>query len=162
MDWGPLIFAIAVVAVIVTANARQQIHSRRNKTLKSWVRNQPVSYSTRARIRTRGDAGIGWVDMKNPFGGAQMVVRTSGIELSLAPPVGLYMNTEWFLPAEGSTMFIDHIGWGGTPIAKRECIRLSGHDASRLVEAAISPRGPIGEAWQALLRAGVQPVERAG
>jgi hypothetical protein len=162
VSWGPLIFSIAVIAVIVTAGARQQIRSGRNKTLKSWVRNQPVSYSTRAQIRMRGDAGIGWVDLKNPFGGAQMVVRTSGIELSLAPPVGRYMSTGWFLPAEGSTMFVDHIGWGGTPIAKRECIRLSGHDANGLVEAAISPSGPIGEAWQALLLAGVQPVERAG
>jgi hypothetical protein len=158
VDWGPLIFSIAVVAVIVIAGARQQIRSRRNKTLKSWVRSQPVSYSTRALIRMRGDTGIGWVGLKNPFGGAQMVVRTSGIELSLVGGIG----GGWFLPAEGSTMFVDHIGWGGTTIAERECIRLSGHDASGLVEAAISPRRPIGEAWQALLRAGVQPVERAG
>ena len=158
MDWGPLIFTIAVAAVIVSAFARQQIRSVRNRTLKSWVRDQPVSYSTRALIRMRGDAGIGWVTMKNPFGGAQLVVRGSGIELSLAGGVG----GGWFLPAEGSTMFVDHLGWGGTAIAERECIRLSGHDASGLVEAAISPSRPIGEAWQALLLAGVQPVEPGG
>jgi len=158
VHWGPLIFTIAVIAVIVSAVARQKIRSVRNETLKAWVRNQPVSYSTRALIWMRGDAGIGWVTMKNPFGGAQMVVRTRGIELSLVGGIG----GAWFLPAEGSTMFVDHMGWGGTTMAERECIRLSGHDASGLVEAAISPRGPIGEAWQALLLAGVQPVERAG
>ena len=158
MHWGPLIFSIAVIAVIVIAVARQEIRSVRNKTLESWVRNQPVSYSTRALIRLRGDAGIGWVSMKNPFGGAQMVVHTRGIELSLVGGIGRGR----FLPAEGSTMFVDHMGWGGTTIAERECIRLSGHDASGLVEVAISPKGPIGEAWQALLLAGVQPVERAG
>jgi len=157
VDWGPLAFAIAVIAVILIAFARQEIRSVRNKTLESWVLNQPVSYSTRALIRTRGSAGIGWVSMKNPFGGAQMVVHTSGIELSLVGGIG----RRWFLPGQGSSMFVDHMGWGGTTFAERECIRLSGYDASGLVEAAISPRGPIDEAWQALLLAGVQPMEGA-
>jgi hypothetical protein len=45
--------------------------------------------------------------MKNPFGGAQMVIHTSGIELSLAGGIG----GGWFLLTEGSTEFVEYMGW---------------------------------------------------
>ena len=90
---GPVIFAVAMFAIIATALVRQQIRSVRNSTLESWVRNQPVSYSTRALIRTRGDGRIGWGEHGEPIWRAQMVIRISGIELS--PVVGI--AGEWFL-----------------------------------------------------------------
>jgi hypothetical protein len=55
-------------------------------------------------------------------------------------------------------MWLDRLGWGGTPIAQRECIRLDGNDANGTL-LAVSPKGrPIQQAWNALLQAGVTPV----
>jgi hypothetical protein len=93
---GAVIVAIAVFAIIATTLVRQ-IRPVGNNALESWVRHQPVSYSTRALIRTRG-AGGNWLgEHEEPIWRAQMVIHISGIELSLVVGIG----GEWFLPAEG-------------------------------------------------------------
>jgi hypothetical protein len=102
----------------------------------------------------RGDVGVGWVDLKSPWG-AQLLVRGAGIEVSLAPPIGRFMSAERFFNACETTMRLDRIGWSGTPIGKRDCIRLEGIDATGKVELAVSPVGAsIQDAWNALLSAG--------
>jgi hypothetical protein len=129
-----------------------------NRPLEDWVRSQPVTYATRAKVRIRAPLG-GWVDYKNGLGGVEFVVRTRGIEVSLVGGVARVhgsLGVERFLFAPESTMWLDSIGLYGTPVFRRKCIRLSGHDRNGRVELAISPIGDIDEAWQALLEAGVQ------
>jgi len=116
-----------------------------------------VTYLTKALVRLRGRGGV-WHAFLNPFSGAQLVVRTRGIEVSLAPPLGRFSSAARYLSAEDTTMWIETIGpHQHVPIGRKESIRLSGHDANGAVELAVSPSSPIEQAWRALLEAGVRP-----
>jgi hypothetical protein len=54
-----------------------------------------------------------------------------------------------------ATMWIDKIGWAGTPLGRRECIHVAGRDQRRRIDLALSPQDGLGDAWQALLTSGV-------
>ena len=161
MDWPAIVFVGFVLTSIVYQLVQRGRRERRNEPLKAWVRGQPVTYETRAKVRLRASLG-GWVAYKNSFGGVQLVVRTKGIEVSLRGVGGrLVPGVERFLSGGESTMAEDEIGWLGSPFLRRRCIRLSGRDRNSRVDLAISPKGGIDEAWQALLDAGVTPDEGA-
>jgi hypothetical protein len=158
VNWFGLIFLVVVLIGIAFGYTRLQLRERHNGPLKDWVRSQPVTFSSKAFVRKRADGGVGWVDFKSPSG-VRFLIRDHGIEVSLVPPADRIVSTAEFLRADGITMWIDRIGWAGSPIAKRDCIRLVGADLNGKVELAVSPRDvPIEDAWNALLHAGATPI----
>ena len=158
MNWFGLVFLIVVLVGIAFAYTRLQLRERHNRPLKDWVRSQPVTFSNRAFVRKRANGGVGWVDFKSPTG-VRFLIRDQGIEVSLAPPIDRIVSSAEFFRADSITMWIDRIGWAGSPIAKRDCIRLDGNDLNGKIELAVSPRDvPIEDAWNALLHAGATPV----
>jgi hypothetical protein len=158
VNWFGLIFLAVVLIGIAVAFARLQLRERHNSPLKEWVRSQPVTFSSRVLVRKRANGGVGWVDFKS-LTGVQFLIRGQGVEVSLVPPMDRIVSTAEFLRADGITMWIDRIGWAGSPVAKQDCIRLDGMDLNGKVELAISPRDlPIEDAWSALLDAGATPI----
>jgi len=153
-----LIILLLFVVVVVLGVANLQRRDARNKPIKQWVRSQPVTFSTRGLVRQRatGLNGCGWGTYKSPCG-AQLLVRTGGIEVSLAPPFDRLMSTGSFLAAQETEMWIDRVGWGGSAVGATECIRLSGRDRNGDVQLAIRPTCPVEVAWQALIEAGARP-----
>jgi hypothetical protein len=149
-----VLLAIVIVGTTVTLT-RIQIRKNRNKPVKAWVQGQPVTYGVRAFVRERRVGA--WVDWSNRLGGGpQLLVRTRGIEVSA--PQGMVLESRAvFLTAEKASMTVDRVGWAGTPLGKRDCIRLKGHDEGCGVDLAISPETGIDPAWQALVDAGVHP-----
>jgi hypothetical protein len=154
VDGPPLALMAFILVMVIAYVIYSQIRTVRNKPLKSWVRRQPVTFSTKAHVMilARGMGDAEWTYLSNPFGGAQLVVRTQGIEVGIA---GVMQNQypPTFLDAKGTTMWIERVG-----LANRECIRLSGEDRNGKVDVAVSPRSQIERTWEALIRAGVTPV----
>jgi hypothetical protein len=145
------LLVIVVVGTIVTLT-RIEIRKNRNKPVKVWVQGQPVTYAVRALVRERRLGA--WVDWSYRLGGGpQLLVRTRGIEISASQGMVLESRAV-FLTAEKASMTVDLVGWAGTPLGKRECIRLRGHEGCG-VDLAISPDMGIDQAWQALIDAGV-------
>lgn len=50
---------------------------------------------------------------------------------------------------------LDRPGWGGTPIARRACIRLLSGDGGSRIDVALTPEVGIEAVWLALQEAGV-------
>jgi hypothetical protein len=159
VNWVGLVFLVVDVLGILFVIGRLLLRGRDNSPMKTWVRNQPVTFSTKALIRQRASVsnGFGWGTYKSP-GGAQLLVRGQGIEVSLAPPFDRITSTGSFLSARETTMWIDRVGFGGSAIGATECIRLSGTDLNGQVDLAIRPTCTADIAWQALLNAGVTPT----
>ena len=62
------------------------------------------------------------------------------------------------IQSEGATMWLDKVGWAGTPFDRKDCIHVAGRDQrGRRIELALSPRDGLQEAWRALLDSGVTP-----
>lgn len=160
MSWPAVVFVSFCVTYFVYRLVQMGGEQKRNELLEEWVRSQPVTYATKAKVRLRAPLG-GWVDYKNGLGSVQFVVRTKGIEVSLVRGAARLVDfgrVARFLSAPESTMWLDNIGLFGTPAFRRKCIRLSGHDNNGRVDLAISPVGDLDEAWQALLEAGARPA----
>jgi len=162
VEWTPFVVGGLFTIGLIYNLARIWRRSARNSQLEQWVRNQPVTYETSAKVRIRARYG-GWVDLKNGLGSVRFVVRTEGIEISLkgglARVQGTPLGSECFLSAPNSTMWLDRIGVYGTPLFRRRCIRLSTHDNTGPVDLAVSPSADIEVVWQALLKAGARPDE---
>jgi hypothetical protein len=62
------------------------------------------------------------------------------------------------LRADTARMWRDEVGWAGTGLGRRECIRLVGRDETGEVELALSPLSGFGEVWAALGQAGIAVV----
>jgi hypothetical protein len=130
--------------------------------LQERVQSQPVMYTTKTFVRSRsqrlGNSWANrytWVSWNLRYGGGpRLVVRTRGIEVS-APQGMLLERRSFFFSAEAATMWRDRIGWAGTPLGRRDCIRLQFGDP---VELALTPELGVEEAWQALISAGVRPT----
>jgi hypothetical protein len=55
-------------------------------------------------------------------------------------------------------MWLDRIGWAGTPFDRKECIHVAGRDQrGHGIDLALSPQDGMDGAWQALLTCGVTP-----
>lgn len=52
----------------------------------------------------------------------------------------------------------DEVGWAGTGLGRRKCIRLIARDETAEVELALSPLTAFEEAWAALQQAGTTAV----
>jgi hypothetical protein len=156
---GSTWFAIIVFALFAISVGSLLRRRRQETPLKELIRDQAVVLTTAALIRMRasGVEGFGWVTMKGP-GGAQLVVHGGGIEATIGRADGLISGN--FMRASDATMWRDRVGWGGTFIGERDCIRLHGFDSRRIRDWAVSPQGTsIDEVWQALLAVGVTPTE---
>jgi hypothetical protein len=63
-------------------------------------------------------------------GGPRLVVRTRGIEVS-APQGMMLERRSFFFSAETATMWRDRVGWAGTALGRKECIRLQFGESRR-------------------------------
>jgi hypothetical protein len=82
-----------------------------------------------------------------------MTVRPGSVELSA--PHGMMLESRHIrLSSKTSTMRRDAIGWAGTPLDRRQCIRISGSDTRRRIDLAVTPETGLDAAWQALTEAG--------
>jgi hypothetical protein len=159
MDWSNIAPVVLFAAVLVVIFGTTRARRSRSRPWSEWVRNQPVSFTTRAVVRVRYEGSGTWSRLHG-LDGAQLVVRTQALEVSLVGARGWFLGgIAWFLVAEDTTMQLDHVGWAGTPIGNRECILLSGRDAHGDILIAVAPAAPMPETWQALLQAGVRPVD---
>jgi hypothetical protein len=120
------------------------------------LKDKPVLYSTKVFVRVRRPLRGRWVAWHDKLGGGpQLVVREESLEV-IAPQAMMLESRDILVPTSSATMWIDRVGWAGTPIGRRECIRLLGNLGRGKVELAISPAGGTSDAWIALARAGVK------
>ena len=148
------IVVVAGVAIAVVLLLRRQ---RQEASLKEWIADQPVLFATRAlvRIRASGAEGFGWRTL-NSRGGARLVIHGGGIEVTIGRGDGFISGN--LMRASDATMWRDRIGWGGSFVRKRDCIRLHGFNGRIASEWAVTPwEASLDEVWQALLAVGVTP-----
>jgi hypothetical protein len=149
------IVVVAGVAIAVVLLLRRQ---RQEQPLRDSITAQPVRFATSAlvRIRASGAVGFGWRTFKGR-GRARLVVHAGGIEATIGR--GDRFISGNFMRASDATMWRDRMGWGGSFIGKRDCIRLQGFDGRTTADWAVTPRDtPLDEVWQALLAVGVTPA----
>lgn len=60
-----------------------------------------------------------------------------------------------YFDAARTRMWRDSVGWGGTPIARKACIRLLSGEGRLRIDVALTPEVGIEAAWLALQEAGV-------
>jgi hypothetical protein len=127
---------------------------RQQAELRQQVQSRPITFSTRAFVRVRKPLNT-WVSWHPRLGGGpQLILRDQALEVS-APQGMMLESRDIFLATDYVTMWRDRVGWAGTPLDRRECIRLrSDHEA---VEVAVSPDSGIEGTWNALLQVGVRP-----
>ena len=83
-------------------------------------------------------------------------VHESGIEVSMPQGMILESRTIFFSGPE-SKMWMDKVGWGGTFLLRKECIRLCSGEGRNALDLALTPDAGIQATWQALLAARVDP-----
>jgi hypothetical protein len=123
-------------------------------------------YAGRVFVRTRRPWNS-WVSWNNRLGGGPtLVVRADSFEVSA--PQGTRLEPRHLVfRSRTATMWIDEVGWAGTPFGRKECIHVAAEHKpgwaemtrSRRIELALSPRDGLEDAWQALLASGVAPSE---
>ena len=159
MPW----FAVLLVALVVVVTPVRLISIHRqqksNHAIADWVHSQPVTFSSRTFVRRRFP--LRWTQCAYRYGGGPVVsVHTSGIEVSAPQGMMLDSRTIYFRASE-SRMWIDSVGWAGTPLGRRECIRLCAGEQRSAVDLALYPDAGIEQTWRALLTAGVVPGREA-
>jgi hypothetical protein len=148
---------LVVLVVVVTPVELIRIHSRekRNHAIADWVHSQPITFSSRTFVRRHFP--FRWTQWAYRYGGGpQLSVHTSGIEVSAPQGMMLDSRTVYFKGPE-SRMWIDKVGWAGTPLGRKECIRLCGWEDGTAVDLALYPDAGIEQTWSAFLTAGVVP-----
>lgn len=123
-----------------------------------WMAGQPTTFSTRAFVRTRRGAST-WVNWNHRLGGGPELKVHPGLVEVMAPQGGMLASRHLRLQAERTTMRRDRVGWGGTPLGRKDCIRMLHGRGLSAIEVAITPEGGIDETWRALLAAGVRAWE---
>lgn len=74
--------------------------------------------------------------------------------VEIEAPQGMLLESRHFeFPGHQATMRRQRIGWAGTPLGKRESIRLTLDNGT---EFALTPEPDAGDAWEALRGAGVR------
>lgn len=147
--------ALLVLVLVVTVWQLARIKSREkaNHSLAEWVHSQPESFSSRTFVREHFPwRWSGW--SKHYAGGPVLNIKGSGIQLLAAKGMMLESRNLYF-DAARSKMWKDHVGWGGTPIAQKACIRLLSGEGRLRIDVALTPDAGIEATWQALHLAGV-------
>ena len=118
------------------------------------LRTQVEVYSVRAFVRSQRSLDRpGWVSWNNRFGGGPMlIIRQASVEVSA--PQGMLLESRCYVfRGSQATMSRDRIGWGGTPLFKKDSIRLKLDSNAQL---AVTPRTDMDEVWTQLGRAGIR------
>ena len=147
--------ALLVLVVGVTARQLAAIRNRqsRNHALAAWVQGQPESLSSRTFVREPFPCR--WTSWSSRYsGGPVLSVRGDGIQVLAGQGMILESRTLYF-DAALSMMWQDTVGWAGTPIARKACIRLVSGEGRLRIDVALTPEVGIEEAWLALRKAGV-------
>ena len=111
------------------------------------------SYSSRTFVRTRRRFGS-WVDWHHSLGGGPTVEVYADKVRVFAPQGTMLDSRDLEILAATATIRRDYIGWAGTPIGKRHCIRISGRTRRRPIEVALSAPADLNDLWRELLAAG--------
>ena len=107
----------------------------------------------RVRERLPGQTWGDWHDRLG--GGPRLLLFDNALEV-VAPQGMVLVSRDIILPTPTSSMWRDNIGFGGLPLAKRDCVRIQGYGPHGYpVELAITPCGDITAMWKALALAGV-------
>lgn len=116
-----------------------------------------VIYSGRTLVRARRRLNS-WETWNDRLGGGPLLVVRSG-SFELLAPQGMMLNSrELIIKSIHAEMWLDKLGWGGTPLGAKACIRIVGRDQrSRHIDLALSPRDGLQKAWEALVHSGVTP-----
>jgi hypothetical protein len=88
-----------------------------------------------------------------------LLVKKHSFELEA--PRGMSLEPrDWVIESAKASMRFDKVGWGGTPIDRRDCIHVTARDEKgRRIEFALSPEGGAQPAWDALAKSGVRTNE---
>jgi hypothetical protein len=129
----------------------------RRQVRPAWAESQTPIFSGRTFVRQY--AYPQWISWNYRYGGGpKLIVWLNGLEVS-APQGTIANSRAFFFNSHECLMMHDRVGLWGTPIRPAQCIRLVGRNEYGEVTLALTPDAGIEPAWQALLRAGVQPRE---
>lgn len=153
-DFAPFILGgLGCLALLVLAifclNGRIALRAIRRLPLASEIRKQPVVYKTIADTKWEGLEGL-------PRHAVRLIVRQSGLEI-VSANIGSFLLPfeQHYMRGRETTMCLSE----GPFEFGRTCIELFGNDDSGSVHLFFKPTDDMDELWQALLGAGVQPVE---
>ena len=116
-----------------------------------------VVYTTRAFVRIKRRF-TSWQNWNNRLGGGPTVQVTISAVRVWAPQGMMLDSRDVQIDTHHATMSVDRLGWAGTPLGRRECIRLCGGTRRGPIEIAITPDLGIEQTWRAFERAGVRPA----
>lgn len=160
MSWG-LVFSVVVIALLLFVVGRLAWRQHREAPLAHSIEDEAIVFSTAALIRIRSSSkldGTGWGTLKGPAG-AQLVIHVNGLQATIGR-TGDGLLSGNFMRSSDATMWREQIGWGGTSVGERDCIRLHGFDGHGTRDWAVTPRGAsVDDVWKALLDAGVTPSD---
>jgi hypothetical protein len=154
LDFAPFILGglgclLLLVLALFYFNGRIAVRAIRRLPLASEIRKQLVVYKTIADTKWEGLEGL-------PRHAVRLTVRQSGLEI-VSANVGRFLLPfeQHYMRGLETTMRLSDgpFAFGGT------CIELFGEDDSGPVHLFLKPTDDMDELWQALLAAGVQPVE---
>ena len=141
---------VLLVLAIFCFNGFITLRAIRRLPLASEIRKQPVLYKTIADTKWEG------LEYLLPRHAVRLIVRQSGLEIVDAN-VGRFLlpfEQHYMRGCESTMCLVDGpFVFGGT------CIELFGSDDDGSVHLFLKPTDDMDELWQALLAAGVQPVE---
>lgn len=149
------IFTVVVIVFLSYVLVYSRVRQRRNRELNAWVHNQAVIYDCAVLVRQCMHPGRNWVDWSRSLGGGpRLLIRAGAIEVRA--PQGMVLDSrDICLRADTARMWRDEVGWAGSALGRRACIRLVGRDETAVVELALSPLSNFEEVWAALRRAGI-------
>ena len=120
-----------------------------------WSSN-PEIFSTRTFVRSRRPWNS-WVSWNSRLGGGPtLVVKQHSFEVS-APQGWIGDSRELIMKSPSAIMSFDRVGWAGTPFDRKNCIHVAAEDQTgRRIELALTPEAGLQDAWDALVKSGVQ------
>lgn len=156
MIWVGAALIILVVVVAAWQLIRIRGRERSNHDLAEWVQSQPEGLSCRTFVREHFP--LRWTSWSSRYaGGPVLSIRGTGIQV-LAGQGMILDSRNLYFDAAHTKMWKDIVGWGGTPIARKPCIRLLSGEGRLRIDVALTPEVGIDAAWRALQEAGVAEV----
>ena len=85
-----------------------------------------------------------------------LLVKTYSFEVRA--PQGMRLETrDFIIESSDAAMWLDRIGWAGTPLDRRDCIHVvSSDETGSRIEMALTPESGLEPAWEALIQSGVK------
>ena len=154
-----IVLALALIAVAgYILWYRRLKHSWPKKISSMEGESGATTFQVFVRSRQHVVPGIlnNWVDWNSNLGGGPtLIVRADSFEV-VAPQGMMLDSRDLVIESNCAAMWLDDVGWAGTPIGRKRSIHIAGRDqAGGQVELALSLRDGLEQAWQALLNSGV-------